>query len=153
MKRQIMAAVAASAIFGAGLCLSGMTNPAKVRGFLDLLGRWDPSLAFVMIGALLTHGILFRLITRRRGPVLAERFSIPTKRNIDVPLIAGAALFGVGWGLSGYCPGPAVTSLGSGSVPALVLAAGMPLGFALYGVFDRSRSRQASSSISSAPTT
>lgn len=98
-------------VFGLGLVVSGMANPAKVLNFLDLAGTWDPSLAFVMGGATATAFIGYRLVWRRRAPVLDTRFDVPTNTRIDRPLILGAALFGIGWGIGGFCPGPAWTAL------------------------------------------
>jgi uncharacterized membrane protein YedE/YeeE len=101
----------AGLIFGLGLLISGMANPAKVQNFLDLAGAFDPSLIFVMLGAVAVTFIGYRLVFGRPRPFLAERFFLPTLKNIDGRMAAGAALFGVGWGLSGFCPGPAITSL------------------------------------------
>lgn len=98
-------------IFGIGLVVSGMSNPAKVLNFLDLAGTWDPSLAFVMAGAVLVTFLGYRLVQVRAHPVFADRFHMPVSRGIDAPLLAGAACFGLGWGLGGFCPGPAVTAL------------------------------------------
>lgn len=98
-------------LFGLGLVISGMSNPAKVLNFLDLFGSWDPSLAFVMAGAAGTTFIGYRLAWRRSAPALAQSFDLPTRTRIDRPLILGATLFGIGWGLSGFCPGPAWTAL------------------------------------------
>jgi uncharacterized membrane protein YedE/YeeE len=110
----------AGLLFGVGLVIGGMTDPAKVRGFLDFSGRWDPTLAFVMAGAIAVHFTAYRLIRGRAAPALACSFQLPTRRGIDAKLLAGAALFGVGWGLGGYCPGPAITSLTTGG-PALAV--------------------------------
>ncbi|WP_394227753.1 DUF6691 family protein [Paracoccus marcusii] len=98
-------------VFGLGLVISGMADPAKVLNFLDLAGSWDPSLAFVMGGATLTAFIGYRLVWRRQTPALDQTFDIPTNRSIDRPLLTGAALFGIGWGIGGFCPGPAWTAL------------------------------------------
>ena len=98
-------------LFGVGLVVSGMSDPAKVLNFLDLFGTWDPSLAFVMGGAVLVAFIGYRIVLNRPAPVLAETFHLPTKKDIDGQLITGAATFGVGWGLGGFCPGPAFTAL------------------------------------------
>ncbi len=98
-------------VFGLGLVISGMADPAKVLNFLDLAGSWDPSLAFVMGGATVTAFIGYRLVWRRQAPVLDQSFDIPKSRSIDRPLITGAALFGIGWGIGGFCPGPAWTAL------------------------------------------
>ena len=149
-RRQLASAFAAGLVFAAGLCLSGMTNPAKVLGFLNLFGHWDPTLAFVMIGAVATHAVLYRLVTRRAAPLFAERFSIPAKSTVDVSLVVGSALFGVGWGLAGYCPGPAVTSLGSGMGSALVFVGGMLLGLVFYAIVEGARARPALSSMGTA---
>ncbi len=112
-------------LFGAGLVVSGMTIPAKVRGFLDFAGAWDPTLVFVMGGAIAVHFVAYRLIRGRSSPVLADGFQIPTRRDIDAKLLAGAAVFGLGWGLAGYCPGPAVTSLTTGAPSVAVFVAAM----------------------------
>lgn len=98
-------------VFGLGLVISGMADPAKVLNFLDLAGSWDPSLAFVMGGATITAFIGYRLVWRRSAPVFEARFDLPTNSRIDRPLILGAALFGIGWGIGGFCPGPAWTAL------------------------------------------
>jgi len=139
MKRQVLAALGCGLLFAVGLALSGMTEPVKVLGFLNFFGRWDPTLAFVMMGAVGSHAILFRVIIRRAKPVLAGEFAIPSKRDLDRALILGSALFGVGWGLSGYCPGPVLTSLAAGGRPALAFAAGMVGGMAAYGLLQRRR--------------
>ena len=106
-----LAALAAGLLFGLGLAISQMANPAKVLAFLDLAGRWDPSLALVMAGALAVTIPGYRLVLRRPKPVLAAHFGLPTAKSIDGRLIAGAAIFGAGWGLVGFCPGPAIASL------------------------------------------
>jgi hypothetical protein len=123
-------ALLAGLLFGAGLLISGMTNPAKVHGFLDLFGRWDPSLAFVMIGAIGVHFLLLRRILVLPKPLLAARFQLPTRTDIDAPLVIGAALFGVGWGLGGVCPGPGIVDAAMGSGYAVVFTLGMTLGIA-----------------------
>jgi len=107
-------ALAAGALFAVGLILSEMINPAKVINFLDLAGDWDPTLAFVMGGGLLVTVPAYRLVLRRAKPLFAERFHLPTRKDLDARLIGGAALFGVGWGLAGLCPGPALTALSTG---------------------------------------
>jgi uncharacterized protein len=116
------------ALFGAGLALSGMTRPAKVIGFLDVFGAWDASLAFVMMGAIAVHVIAYRLVRGRPTPLLASKFAIPSRRDIDLRLITGAALFGIGWGIGGYCPGPAVTSLPTGAASVIVFVLAMTAG-------------------------
>ncbi|KNY19738.1 DUF6691 family protein [Methylobacterium sp. ARG-1] len=131
---RILAALAAGLTFGLGLALSGMLDPARVRGFLDVAGAWDLSLVFVLGGALTVSGLGYLLSQRLSGPVLDARFDLPARRRIDAPLIVGAALFGIGWGLSGFCPGPAVAALSTGAVPVLVFVAAMLIGMALHGL-------------------
>ncbi len=137
MPRTIVALLAGT-LFGLGLAISGMMNPAKVVGFLDVAGDWDPTLAFVMGGALLVTIPAFRVILNRQRPILAEVFSLPTKNALDARLLGGAALFGVGWGLSGFCPGPAVAALVTGLTPVFAFVAAMLAGMVLYAwVFER----------------
>lgn len=113
-------------IFGFGLSLSGMTDPRKVLAFLDIGGAWDPSLAFVMIGAIAVHALSYHLWLKKRArPFLASAFSLPSLRAIDARLISGAAIFGVGWGIGGFCPGPALVSLMGGSASALLFMLAM----------------------------
>jgi uncharacterized membrane protein YedE/YeeE len=121
-------ALFAGALFGAGLVVAGMTDPAKVQGFLDLAGHWDPSLAFVMGAALCITLPVFQMLKRRQGPLLAERFFLPTRTDLDRPLLIGSALFGIGWGLAGLCPGPAIANLASGSAPVLAFVLAMVVG-------------------------
>ena len=119
-------------VFGAGLLLSGMSNPARVLNFLDLggiaSGNWDPSLAFVMAGAVAVTFAGYRHVLRRSQPLFAERFHLPTKRELDLRIVTGAAIFGIGWGLVGFCPGPALTALGFGSRAAFIFVAAMLAG-------------------------
>lgn len=115
-------------LFGTGLILSGMANPAKVQNFLDLFGSWDPSLAFVMGGAIMVTMPGFWLAQKRATPFFSDMFHMPTRTDFDARLIAGAATFGVGWGLGGFCPGPALTSLALGSTGTLIFIATMLLG-------------------------
>ena len=117
---QLISAFLVAAIFGLGLSISEMINPARVVGFLDVAGRWDATLLLVMAGALLVTAPAFPLILHRTKPLLADRFVLPTKTQVDRPLIVGAVLFGIGWGLAGFCPGPALAALASGS-PAVLL--------------------------------
>ncbi len=131
---RMLIALLAGALFGVGLAVSGMMNPAKVIGFLDFAGDWDPTLAFVMGSALLVTIPAFRLILRRLRPVLADEFDLPTKKDVDPRLLAGSAIFGIGWGLAGFCPGPAVTALTSGLAPVFVFVAAMVAGMAVYKV-------------------
>jgi uncharacterized protein len=131
-------ALFAGMLFGLGLAVSGMMNPAKVVGFLDVAGEWDPTLAFVMGGALLVTVPAFRLILKGPRPILADGFALPTRNTLDRRLLGGAALFGVGWGLSGFCPGPAVAALTTGLAPVFAFVAAMIAGMVLYAwVFER----------------
>ena len=107
----IITALGAGAIFGAGLALAGMLNPAKVVGFLDIFGMWDPSLGLVMAGGILVNATGHYFVMKRQRPMLDTRFKLPTSNHIDRPLLIGSAIFGIGWGLAGYCPGPVVASL------------------------------------------
>ena len=137
MPRMIVALLAGT-LFGVGLAVSGMVNPQKVIGFLDVAGDWDPTLMFVMGGALLVTIPAFRLILKRPRPILADGFSLPTKSDLDGRLLGGAALFGVGWGLSGFCPGPAVVAMVTGLLPVFAFVAAMVGGMAIHmGVFER----------------
>jgi len=129
---RLIVALFAGALFGVGLAVSEMTNPAKIIGFLDVAGEWDPTLMFVMGGALLVTIPAFRLILRRPHPLLADGFALPTKTALDGRLLGGAALFGVGWGLSGFCPGPAVVALVTGLLPVFAFVGAMVGGMAIY---------------------
>ena len=132
------AALTSGLVFGLGLAISGMMDPAKVIGFLDVVGNWDPTLAFVMAGALLVAVPAYRLIPRRGRPLLEEKFSLPEKKAIDAPLLGGSALFGVGWGIVGFCPGPAIAALGTGLLPVFAFVAAMLAGMALHARMGRS---------------
>ena len=118
-------------IFGTGIAVSGMMNPAKVLNFFDLAGSWDPSLAFVMGGALITTFAGYRLILRRPRPVLAPAFQLPTARRIDARLIGGAAVFGIGWGIAGFCPGGALPALGLFQPDAVIFVGAMIAGITI----------------------
>ncbi|EPX77019.1 DUF6691 family protein [Litoreibacter arenae] len=117
-------------IFGVGISISGMANPAKVLNFFDFTGSWDPSLAFVMGGALLTTFLGYRFVLRNPKPLLEESFKLPTRSDLDVPLIAGSAVFGIGWGIAGFCPGGALPALGTGRTEVFLFVAAL-----LAGVF------------------
>ncbi|MGZ5969185.1 MAG: DUF6691 family protein [Polyangiales bacterium] len=132
MKANFSAALG-GAVFAVGLAISGMTQPAKVVGFLDLTRIWDPSLAFVMIGAIGVHALLRLFITRRDKPVFDDKFHTPPDRGLDAKLLVGAGLFGVGWGLGGYCPGPALVSLASGAIAPVVFVGAMTVGILVAG--------------------
>jgi uncharacterized membrane protein YedE/YeeE len=118
--------------FGSGLVIAGMTNPAKVLNFLDFAaipsGGWDPSLAFVLAGAIAVTFIGFKIVLRRKQPVFADRFHLPSAKELDLRIVAGPAIFGVGWGLAGFCPGPALAALSGGSVAAFQFVAAMLIG-------------------------
>ncbi|WP_332814171.1 YeeE/YedE family protein [Ramlibacter sp.] len=124
-------------LFGWGLLLSGMTDPGKVQGFLDLAGAWDPSLAFVMGGAVLVGCLAFALAARRTRSVLGQPFQLPATREIDRPLLLGSLIFGVGWGLAGFCPGPALVAMAAGHGKALVFVAAMLVGMAGFDWLGR----------------
>lgn len=127
----------AGLMFAIGLAVSGMTQPGKVVGFLDFFGNWDPSLAFVMGGAVIVNLVLFKTTTKRDKPLFASKFRIPTRSDIDWQLVAGSGLFGVGWGLAGYCPGPGLASLGTGTATAFTFVGAMIGGMVLYQLFDK----------------
>lgn len=128
----LLAALLAGLTFGVGLSLSEMLDPARVRGFLDVAGVWDPTLAFVLGSAVSAAGLGYALARRLPRPAFDTDFQCPTNRRIDRPLILGAALFGIGWGLSGFCPGPAVAALSTGALPVGVFAAAMVVGMAAH---------------------
>lgn len=121
----------AGAAFAIGLTVSGMTDPGKIQGFLDFAGAWDPSLALVMLGAVVGYGGLRRLVLRREQPLLGGNFSMPGHEHIDARLLAGASIFGLGWGLAGLCPGPALTNLGAGRPLVLAFVVAMTAGVLL----------------------
>lgn len=123
-----LAAFVSGSVFAIGLAVSGMTQPAKVVGFLDVAGAWDPSLAFVMLGAVAVYFVAYRLIRGRKSPWFDTKLHLPTRKDIDVRLVMGSAVFGMGWGLAGYCPGPGLVSAGAGSLPAIAFVLAMTLG-------------------------
>jgi len=126
--RDIIAGLVTGFLFGLGLCLSSMTNPAVILGFLDLAGDWNPTLIFVMAAGVTVTFLGYRLAVPKAKPLWAPRFSLPTATAIDKPLLSGAAVFGAGWGLAGYCPGPAVVSLASGRSAVMIFVAAMVAG-------------------------
>lgn len=132
-----LSALVVGFIFALGLGLSGMTQPQKVIGFLDLFGQWDPSLMFVMVGAIAVHMVSYRIIRKRKSPLLSMRWHVPDKRELSPALIIGAVLFGVGWGLAGFCPGPAVTSLASLSLKPFVFVGSMLVGMLIFRAIDK----------------
>jgi len=130
----------AGLIFGLGLIVSGMADPAKVLGFLDLAGAWDPSLALVMAGAIAVGSLAFFFAGRRQNSWLGLVMRLPNARQIDHRLLLGSALFGIGWGVAGFCPGPALVALGMGELKALAFVAAMLAGMGLFEVLERRRS-------------
>ena len=127
-----LAAFASGLVFGIGLLLSGMSDPGKVKGFLDLAGSWDPSLAFVMAGAIAVGLFAVRFAARRARTFFGHALELPTARDIDLRLVAGSAVFGVGWGLAGFCPGPSLVALGAGADQAVVFVISMLIGMLPY---------------------
>ena len=134
---RLMTALVAGAIFGAGLALSGMADPQRVRAFLDIFGAWDPTLAFVMGGALVPMALAWTVQRRLARPVFADGFALPATRGIDAPLVVGAMLFGIGWGLSGLCPGPAIAGLALAPAQAGIAVVAMIAGMALHRLTRR----------------
>ena len=132
LTRRLLPPLVSGALFGAGLTIGGMTDPARVRGFLDLFGSWDPTLAFVMGGALIVMAVAWSFRERMSRPLFGERFSLPDRGDLDARLIAGAALFGIGWGLAGLCPGPALASLALAPISVLPFVLAMLVGMAVH---------------------
>jgi uncharacterized membrane protein YedE/YeeE len=132
-------ALLAGAVFGIGLMVSGMANPAKVLGFLDLFGNWDPSLAFVMGGAILVGVVAFALARKRTVSLLGLQMRMPTATQVDRRLVGGGLLFGIGWGIAGFCPGPALVALGMGEQKASVFVGAMLIGMGLFEFVERRR--------------
>lgn len=133
----IIIALISGILFGIGLALSQMTNPAKVLNFLDIAGNWDPSLIFVMAGALAVTTLCFRKILKRPTPLFDKEFYLSSKSAIDKPLLIGAAIFGIGWGISGYCPGPSIAGLGMGNFEAVVMIFSIYLGLIAHRLYNK----------------
>ena len=133
----VLASLLAGLVFGLGLIVSGMADPAKVLGFLDLAGAWDPSLSLVMAGAIAVGGLAFAVAKRRTVSFLGAAMKLPTSRDIDRRLLIGSVLFGNGWGVAGFCPGPGLVALGMGEVKALVFVVAMLLGMGAFELFER----------------
>jgi uncharacterized membrane protein YedE/YeeE len=129
--RGTLAGMISGFLFGLGLCLSGMTSPAVIQGFLDIAGAWNPALIFVMAGGVAVTFLGYRFLVPKSRPLWANQFTLPKATRIDTPLLAGAAIFGIGWGLAGYCPGPAVVSLASGRMSVFVFVLSMLAGMVL----------------------
>lgn len=132
-----LASLAVGFVFAIGLGLSGMTQPQKVIGFLDLFGNWDPSLIFVMVGAIIVHFVTYKLIRKKSSPLLDRQWHVPTKKEITPALVIGSFIFGVGWALGGFCPGPAVTSLASFDKTPAVFVISMLIGMILFKLVDK----------------
>lgn len=133
----VFASFLAGLVFGLGLIVSGMANPAKVLGFLDLTGDWDPSLAFVMAGAIAVGVVAFEAADRRAVSLLGAEMRLPSARHVDRRLVLGSVVFGIGWGVAGFCPGPALVSLGMGEFKAFVFVAAMLAGMGVFELFER----------------
>lgn len=132
---RILTALAAGLLFGLGLAISGLLNPAKVKAFLDITGAWDPSLIFVLGAGVVVAFIGYRIAFTINKPLFDDQLHLPTKTRIDRPLILGSAIFGVGWGLAGFCPGPAIATLSLGLAPAVVFALAMFIGMVAHDRF------------------
>ena len=133
----LISSLGAGSLFGIGLWVSGMANPKKVLGFLDVTGDWDASLLLVMGGAVAVTLLAFRVVLKRSSPLFEKKFHLPEKKDIDFPLIAGSAIFGIGWGIAGYCPGPALTSLATLSAESIVFVIAMIVGGLLHRFLPR----------------
>ena len=141
---KILVALMVGLLFGLGLILSGMSDPAKVLGFLDLAGKWNPSLAFVMGGAIAVGLLVFPFVTRRSTSILGDAMRLPTATRIDLRLLLGGVAFGVGWGLAGYCPGPALASLAFGGIKSVLFVVAMLVGMAVFELLERAKTKAVS---------
>ena len=137
MIRSVLIALVAGTLFGAGLGFSGMADPTRVRGFLDVFGRWDPTLAFVMAGAILPMALAWLIQRRLAAPMAATQFSVPAIGKLDRPLIVGSILFGIGWGIAGLCPGPAIVGLALNPSAALIFVVAMIVGMTVHRSLNR----------------
>jgi len=142
LARRLAPPLISGTLFGAGLTLSGMTDPTRVRGFLDLFGNWDPTLAFVMGGAVLVMAVAWRIRARMSKPFFGEKFSLPDRSDFDPQLLIGSALFGIGWGIAGLCPGPAIASLALSPGAVLPFVAAMLAGMAINGLAQQHSRRR-----------
>lgn len=138
---KLFTAFISGSVFGLGLVLSGMTDPHKVLAFLDIAGGWDPSLALVMLGAITTSALGFAWARRRNTTFLGEALNLPERQEINTALLAGSALFGIGWGLSGFCPGPGLVGLGASYLPAVAFVIAMIFGMEAHAWFDIARQK------------
>ncbi len=139
MLRDALVSFIVGLVFGLGLLLSGMANPEKVLGFLDLAGAWDPSLALVMAGAIAIGLVAFTVAGKRSYSMLGKEMKLPSSRHIDKRLVVGSLTFGAGWGLAGFCPGPALVAVGAGEIKAIVFVVAMIAGMAIFDVIERAR--------------
>lgn len=137
----ILIALITGLIFGIGLIISGMTNPKKVMDFLDITGQWDPSLAFVMIGAIAVTSIAFVIAKQRSKPICSTEFQIPSNRTIDKRLVGGSLVFGIGWGIAGICPGPAFVLVGTGSTEGVLFLISLLIGMFIFELIERYRAK------------
>jgi uncharacterized protein len=142
----LLTALIAGFVFGLGLLVSGMANPAKVLGFLDLAGPWDPSLALVMAGAVAVASVAFAITAKRTRTLIGIEMKLPSSRTIDAPLLIGSVLFGIGWGLAGFCPGPALVAVGMGLPKAITFLGAMLAGMVLFEFLERRKSANTSMS-------
>jgi uncharacterized protein len=140
MIAQAFASFVSGVVFALGLALSGMTQPAKIIGFLDVFGNWDQSLVFVLASAVGVYYLSFQIITKRKGPIIAATFQIPTKNDVDLRTTVGALIFGVGWGISGLCPGPILTTLATATLPVVILLVSMVVGLYIAPLIGRTKS-------------
>lgn len=132
-----LAALLVGFVFALGLGISGMTQPQKVIGFLDLFGKWDPSLMFVMVGAIAVHFVTYKIIRKKSSPLLSQGWHVPTKKDITPALVIGSFVFGIGWGLGGFCPGPAITSLASFTSAPVIFVISMFVGMWIFRIVDK----------------
>ena len=137
----LLVSLLAGLVFGLGLIVSGMANPEKVLGFLDIAGLWDPSLAFVMAGAVIVSAVAFAVARRRTLSLLGLKFRVPGNNRIDKRLVFGSLIFGIGWGIAGFCPGPGLVALGAGEPKGIVFAISMVAGMAIFEAIERRRSK------------
>lgn len=143
---RLLSAYLVGLIFGVGISISGMANPAKVLNFFDVAGTWDPSLAFVMGGALIVTFIGYRVVLKRAAPMFEDGFQLPTRRDFDVPLIGGSAVFGIGWGLAGFCPGGALPALGTGRSEVVIFVGALVAGILVTKVLRTAFASRAAAS-------
>lgn len=136
---RLIASYIVGLIFGVGISISGMANPAKVLNFFDVAGTWDPSLIFVMGGAVVVTFIGYRFVLKRPAPIMEAKFQLPTRRDLDLPLLGGSAVFGIGWGIAGFCPGGALPALGTGKSEVFIFVAALLAGIFAVNIMNRMR--------------